>query len=101
MRGRPRCLADLAAIRFFLGVRLPHLLYALTSQIAEAGMLPSIAYYLSRWYRKDELVFRLALYIVAAPIAGAVGGLIAYGPFSAKGARLMTQAYSSSSRSAR
>ena len=56
-------------------------------------MLPSIAYYLSRWcagdvqglsdrhrYRKDELVFRLALYIVAAPIAGAVGGLIAYGP---------------------
>jgi len=61
----------LCAIRFFLG-------------IAEAGMLPSIAYYLSRWYRKDELVFRLALYIVAAPIAGAVGGLIAYGVFQLK-----------------
>ena len=30
---------------------------------------------------QDELVFRLALYIVAAPIAGAVGGLIAYGVF--------------------
>ena len=64
-------------------------------------MLPSIAYYLSRWYRKDELVFRLALYIVAAPIAGAVGGLIAYGALSANEAPLMTQASSSSSRSAR
>lgn len=27
------------------------------------GMLPGIAYYLSRWYTKDELAFRLALYI--------------------------------------
>jgi hypothetical protein len=25
-------------------------------------MLPGIAYYLSRWYTKDELVFRLSLY---------------------------------------
>jgi hypothetical protein len=30
-----------------------------------------------RWYRKDELVFRLACYIVCAPLAGAVGGLLA------------------------
>ncbi len=33
-------------------------------------MLPGIAYYMSRWYTKDELVFRLALYIVMAPLAG-------------------------------
>jgi hypothetical protein len=56
-------------------------------------MLPGIAYYLSRWYTKDELAFRLALYIgklassllfcaplimppfvVCAPLAGAFGG---------------------------
>jgi sugar phosphate permease len=42
-------------------------------------MLPGIAYYLSRWYTKDELVFRLSLYIVCAPLAGAFGGLLASG----------------------
>lgn len=45
--------------------------------IFEAGMLPGIAYYLSRWYRRAELAFRLALYIVMAPLAGAFGGLLA------------------------
>ena len=43
----------------------------------EAGMLPGIAYYLSRWYRRSELTFRLSLYIVMAPLAGAFGGLLA------------------------
>jgi len=42
-------------------------------------MLPGIAYYLSRWYRRSELAFRLALYIVMAPLAGAFGGLLASG----------------------
>ena len=40
-------------------------------------MIPGIAYYLSRWYRGSELTFRLSLYIVAAPLAGAFGGLLA------------------------
>ncbi|KAK4224206.1 putative transporter [Podospora fimiseda] len=56
--------AQAAAVRFFLG-------------IFEAGMLPGIAYYLSRWYRRSELTFRLGLYIVMAPMAGAFGGLLA------------------------
>jgi len=43
----------------------------------EAGMMPGIAYYLSRWYRRSELAFRLSLYIVMAPLAGAFGGLLA------------------------
>lgn len=38
------------AVRFLLG-------------LFEAGMLPGIAYYMSRWYRKAELAFRLALYV--------------------------------------
>ncbi|WYZ35880.1 hypothetical protein EsH8_X_000527 [Colletotrichum jinshuiense] len=45
--------------------------------IFEAGMMPGIAYYLSRWYRRSELAFRLSLYIVMAPLAGAFGGLLA------------------------
>ena len=55
-----------AGVRFILG-------------ILEAGMLPGIAYYMSRWYRRSELAFRLALYIVMAPLAGAFGGLLASG----------------------
>jgi len=45
----------------------------------EAGMMPGIAYYMSRWYRRSELAFRLSLYIVMAPLAGAFGGLLASG----------------------
>ncbi|CEL11491.1 hypothetical protein ASPCAL14593 [Aspergillus calidoustus] len=51
-------------VRFLLGV-------------FEAGMMPGISYYLSRWYRKRELAFRLSMYIVMAPLAGAFGGLLA------------------------
>jgi MFS family permease len=53
-----------SAVRFLLGM-------------FEAGMMPGIAYYLSRWYRRSELAFRLSLYIVMAPLAGAFGGLLA------------------------
>ncbi|KAJ4287432.1 hypothetical protein N0V88_007705 [Collariella sp. IMI 366227] len=58
--------AQAAGVRFLLGV-------------FEAGMMPGIAYYLSRWYRRAELTFRLSLYIVMAPLAGAFGGLLASG----------------------
>jgi len=57
-------LRAICGVRFVLG-------------IFEAGMLPGIAYYLSRWYRRSELAFRLSLYIVASPLAGAFGGLLA------------------------
>lgn len=59
-------LAAASGVRFLLGV-------------FEAGMLPGIAYYMSRWYRRSELAFRLSLYIVMAPLAGAFGGLLASG----------------------
>jgi len=59
-------LSSAAGVRFLLGM-------------FEAGMMPGIAYYLSRWYRRRELAFRLSLYIVAAPLAGAFGGLLASG----------------------
>ncbi|KAI4916195.1 hypothetical protein J4E85_010283 [Alternaria conjuncta] len=54
----------ICGVRFLLG-------------IFEAGMLPGIAYYMSRWYRRSELAFRLSLYIVMSPLAGAFGGLLA------------------------
>lgn len=61
--------AQIAGVRFLLG-------------LFEAGMLPGIAYYMSRWYRRKELAFRLSLYIVMAPLAGAFGGLLASGILS-------------------
>jgi sugar phosphate permease len=56
--------AAVSGVRFLLG-------------IFEAGMLPGIAYYMSRWYRRSELAFRLSLYIVMGALAGAFGGLLA------------------------
>lgn len=40
-------------------------------------MLPGITYYLSRWYRRQELTFRVGFVILMAPLAGAFGGLLA------------------------
>ncbi|GAA6002876.1 hypothetical protein JCM10207_001878 [Rhodosporidiobolus poonsookiae] len=54
------------AVRFLLG-------------ISEGAVFPGLALYLSRFYRRDELGFRLACYIVGAPLAGAFGGLLASG----------------------
>ncbi|KAK4698379.1 hypothetical protein P7C70_g7898, partial [Phenoliferia sp. Uapishka_3] len=54
------------AVRFLLG-------------ICEGAIFPGIAYYLTRFYRKDELAFRVAMYVVSAPLAGAFGGLLASG----------------------
>lgn len=62
-------LAQACGVRFVLGA-------------FEAGALPGIAYYLSRWYRRSELAFRLALYLIMAPLAGAFGGLLASGILS-------------------
>ncbi|KAH6670413.1 major facilitator superfamily domain-containing protein [Halenospora varia] len=54
----------LFVLRFFLG-------------LAEGGMMPGIAYYLSCFYRKNELLFRMGIYITGATMAGAFGGLLA------------------------
>jgi sugar phosphate permease len=50
--------------------------------IFESGMLPGVAYYFSRWYRHAELTFRLGMYMVMSPTAGAFGGLLASGILS-------------------
>ncbi|KJX94353.1 mfs transporter like protein [Zymoseptoria brevis] len=62
--GLVQTFSQICGVRFLLG-------------IFEAGMLPGIAYYMSRWYRRSELAFRISLYLVMAPLAGAFGGLFA------------------------
>ena len=58
--------AQACAVRFLLG-------------IFEAGVMPGCAYYLSRWYKRSELTFRLGLWMTMAPLSGAFGGLMASG----------------------
>ncbi|PMD34967.1 MFS general substrate transporter [Hyaloscypha variabilis F] len=48
---------------------------------AEAGFVPSVFFYLSTWYPKYHLGFRLGLFAGMYSIAGAFSGLIAYGVF--------------------
>ena len=47
--------------------------------IFEADMFPGTAYYLSRWYGKSELTFRLAIVMSMPPVAGTFGGRLASG----------------------
>lgn len=57
---------QLAAVRFCLG-------------ILEAGFFPGVSFFLSMWYPKYKLIYRIALFTGAAAAAGAFSGLLAYG----------------------
>ncbi|SPQ27094.1 93eb8585-546c-47ac-a2d5-276a84ca467d [Thermothielavioides terrestris] len=47
--------------------------------IFEGGAMPGMAFYLSCFYKRNELLFRMGIYVSAASIAGAFGGLLATG----------------------
>ncbi|KAJ5256603.1 hypothetical protein N7478_012707 [Penicillium angulare] len=54
------------ASRFFLGV-------------AESGLFPGVVYYISMWYKRNEQHYRVSLFFSAASLAGAFGGILAWG----------------------
>jgi len=45
--------------------------------LAEAGLYPGIAFYLTCWYPKYELGSRIAMFFTSATVAGAFSGLLA------------------------
>ncbi|KAF9233955.1 MFS general substrate transporter [Melanogaster broomeanus] len=45
---------------------------------AEAGLYPGIAYYITTWYPKYKLQFRIALFAGSAGLAGAFAGFLGY-----------------------
>lgn len=47
--------------------------------VFEGGAMPGMAFYLSCFYKRNELLFRIGIYVSAASIAGAFGGLLAAG----------------------
>jgi MFS family permease len=58
--------AGFLIVRFFLGV-------------AEGALFPGVVFYLSMWYKRSERQFRIALFFAMASLAGAFGGILAYG----------------------
>ncbi|CAO3613669.1 unnamed protein product [Cunninghamella blakesleeana] len=58
--------AGLLASRFFLG-------------ITEAGLFPGAIYYLSLWYTRQQQASRVAIFFSCSTVAGAFGGVLAYG----------------------
>ncbi|KAK9447748.1 major facilitator superfamily domain-containing protein [Limtongia smithiae] len=57
---------QITAIRFLIGV-------------SEAGLFPGFVYFLTFWYRPEERSLRVAMILASATLAGAFGGVIAYG----------------------
>ncbi|KAF7714573.1 Uncharacterized protein PECH_008360 [Penicillium ucsense] len=46
--------------------------------IAEAGLYPGVAYYITLWYPRQRAQYRQALFFSAASVAGAFSGLLAF-----------------------
>jgi MFS family permease len=57
---------SLLATRFFLG-------------LSEAGLFPGAVYMISLWYTRTEIAVRNGLFFSTATLAGAFGGILAYG----------------------
>ncbi|KAK2737813.1 hypothetical protein FQN57_007371 [Myotisia sp. PD_48] len=70
-------LSGFFASRFFLGV-------------SESGLFPGVVFYLSMWYKRSEQHYRVALFFSAASLAGAFGGILAWGIAHMRGEGLLT-----------
>lgn len=66
LMGITQSLSGFFVVRFFLGV-------------TESGLFPGVVYYLSMWYKRRERQYRIALFFSAASLAGAFGGILAWG----------------------
>ena len=66
LMGLVKSFTGLIVARVFLGM-------------VESGYFPGVAFYLTNFYKRDELAFRIAIFFSMATFAGAFGGLIAYG----------------------
>jgi MFS family permease len=54
--------------------------------MAESGFYPGVIFYLTTFYKRNELAGRLSIFYAASEVAGAFTGLIAFGVFQIKDA---------------
>jgi len=47
--------------------------------VFEGGVMPGLAFFITCFYKRNELLFRIGIYVSAASMAGAFGGLLATG----------------------
>lgn len=47
--------------------------------VTESGLFPGVVYYLSMWYKRNERQYRVSLFFSCASLAGAFGGILAWG----------------------
>ncbi|KAI0032908.1 MFS general substrate transporter [Vararia minispora EC-137] len=47
--------------------------------LAEAGLFPGVTFYISLWYPRRMQAARVAIFFAGATVAGAFGGILAYG----------------------
>ncbi|EJD41283.1 putative high-affinity nicotinic acid transporter [Auricularia subglabra TFB-10046 SS5] len=73
-----------AAAKNFGGIMTLRVLLA----VSEAACLPGVVYYLSSFYTRGELARRVGIFYAASSIAGAFGGLLAFGVFQIKTSKL-------------
>jgi MFS family permease len=59
--------------------------------LAEGGLFPGVTYYLSLWYPRQMQAKRVAIFFSAATVAGAFGGILAYGIEHLEGSVTMVQ----------
>ncbi|EFQ88088.1 hypothetical protein PTT_16160 [Pyrenophora teres f. teres 0-1] len=45
--------------------------------VFEGGVMPGLAFFITCFYKRNELLFRIGIYVSAASLAGAFGGLLA------------------------
>lgn len=45
--------------------------------VFEGGVMPGLAFFITCFYKRNELLFRIGIYVSAASMAGAFGGLLA------------------------
>ena len=55
------------AARFFLG-------------IADSAFIPGVVFYMSMWYKRNEQIYRIALFLSVFGVAGAFGGIFVSSP---------------------
>ncbi|CZR66961.1 related to putative tartrate transporter [Phialocephala subalpina] len=61
--------------------------------MAESGFYPGVIFYLTTFYKRNELAGRLSIFYAASEVAGAFTGLIAFGVFQIKSGSLFGWQY--------